>query len=388
MISNLVLKVASRCNLNCSYCYMYNLGDTTYMNQPKFMSDEVVDLVIMRTKQYLISMKQSRFQFIFHGGEPLLVPKKWYVKFVNKVKKELMEYDIIFALQTNGVLYNEEWAKCLDSLNISVGFSWDGPESIHNKFRLYHNGNESYNDVINGMLIHKKMFGRVGGLSVLNAEVSAKDYYQNIKEIGIDAISILFPYYHHDMKNEYHKFIYTTDNPIFGYWLCELFDLWWSDSNQNKPDVLLFREFLALLCGFKVASESFGDEEGNVLVIETNGDIETSAALKSISNGFTKENNNLQQCSLKNALESPLVQLAYKSHKNLCETCLNCSISNICGGGRINQRFSKENNFNNPSIYCNDIKLIVSHIQNKVFSLLDEDELTNLNLSKLVYGEF
>ena len=42
----LVLKVASRCNLNCSYCFMYNLGDTTYKKQPKFMSDTTVDNIL------------------------------------------------------------------------------------------------------------------------------------------------------------------------------------------------------------------------------------------------------------------------------------------------------------------------------------------------------
>jgi MoaA/NifB/PqqE/SkfB family radical SAM enzyme len=26
-IEAIVLKIASRCNLNCSYCYMYNAGD-------------------------------------------------------------------------------------------------------------------------------------------------------------------------------------------------------------------------------------------------------------------------------------------------------------------------------------------------------------------------
>ena len=36
-----VLKIAERCNLNCSYCYMYNKGDLSYLRRPKFMSSEV-----------------------------------------------------------------------------------------------------------------------------------------------------------------------------------------------------------------------------------------------------------------------------------------------------------------------------------------------------------
>ena len=40
--TNLVVKVASRCNLNCTYCYVYNMGDNSYKLQPKFMSIETI----------------------------------------------------------------------------------------------------------------------------------------------------------------------------------------------------------------------------------------------------------------------------------------------------------------------------------------------------------
>ncbi|HEY1202986.1 MAG TPA: hypothetical protein VGE79_18505 [Niastella sp.] len=68
----LVLKVASRCILNCTYCYMYNLGDTTYMKQPKVMSDDVVDSLITRVKKHCHMHGIDVFDFNFHGGEPLL----------------------------------------------------------------------------------------------------------------------------------------------------------------------------------------------------------------------------------------------------------------------------------------------------------------------------
>ena len=32
-----VLKVVSRCNLNCSYCYVYNKGDSTWRTRPVLM---------------------------------------------------------------------------------------------------------------------------------------------------------------------------------------------------------------------------------------------------------------------------------------------------------------------------------------------------------------
>ena len=52
---SLVIKVASRCNLNCSYCYVYNKGDSGYKTQPKVMSPLVVDQVIHAVKAYVIA---------------------------------------------------------------------------------------------------------------------------------------------------------------------------------------------------------------------------------------------------------------------------------------------------------------------------------------------
>ena len=34
----LVVKSTERCNLNCSYCYMYNGGDQSYLSRPPVMS--------------------------------------------------------------------------------------------------------------------------------------------------------------------------------------------------------------------------------------------------------------------------------------------------------------------------------------------------------------
>ncbi len=38
-----VLKIESRCNLNCDYCYVYNMGDESWRDQPSSMSLDVVD---------------------------------------------------------------------------------------------------------------------------------------------------------------------------------------------------------------------------------------------------------------------------------------------------------------------------------------------------------
>ena len=36
--NTLIVKFASPCNLNCTYCYEYNTGDDSWKKKPKFIS--------------------------------------------------------------------------------------------------------------------------------------------------------------------------------------------------------------------------------------------------------------------------------------------------------------------------------------------------------------
>ncbi|WP_431243753.1 4Fe-4S cluster-binding domain-containing protein [Flavobacterium sp. P21] len=85
--SNLVIKVASLCNLNCNYCYVYNMGDKSYKKQPKFMSQEIVEAILTKVKKNCLENNLESFLIIFHGGEPLLTGIDFYVNFINTEKK-------------------------------------------------------------------------------------------------------------------------------------------------------------------------------------------------------------------------------------------------------------------------------------------------------------
>ena len=39
-ITSFLVKIASRCNLACDYCYIYEHADQSWRSQPPFMSDQ------------------------------------------------------------------------------------------------------------------------------------------------------------------------------------------------------------------------------------------------------------------------------------------------------------------------------------------------------------
>ena len=158
--TNLVVKVASRCNLNCTYCYVYNMGDNSYKLQPKFMSIETIKKIFERIKSHCLNNGLKDFLIIFHGGEPLLAGLDFYKNFI-EIGKSVLKNDITidYGMQTNGVLLDYNLAVELKKLKIQVGISIDGTEGSNNKNRIYHNNKGSYTEIINGFNIIKEVYG-------------------------------------------------------------------------------------------------------------------------------------------------------------------------------------------------------------------------------------
>src|ERR1043165_1703122 len=73
-LDTVLLKVTSRCNINCSYCYVYNQGDTAWRRMPKHMSPPIVGDVVRQLSMHLKD-QQHPFAVVLHGGEPLLLPR-------------------------------------------------------------------------------------------------------------------------------------------------------------------------------------------------------------------------------------------------------------------------------------------------------------------------
>jgi uncharacterized protein len=72
-ISGFVIKVASRCNLNCSYCYEYNMGDSSWKKMPKYMEEELFSKTLHRIKSHCDAHQFDNISISLHGGEPLLI---------------------------------------------------------------------------------------------------------------------------------------------------------------------------------------------------------------------------------------------------------------------------------------------------------------------------
>jgi uncharacterized protein len=120
--STFVVKVASRCNLNCSYCYMYNLADQTYRGQPAVMSRAVTAMMARRIATHASRHCLPWVHVILHGGEPLLMGRRRLASWVAQVRENLEGHTVpYFSIQSNGTLIDADWIDLLADISVTIG---------------------------------------------------------------------------------------------------------------------------------------------------------------------------------------------------------------------------------------------------------------------------
>lgn len=122
-----IIKVAQTCNLNCHYCYVYNMGDDSWNTRPKLISPKTISALANRIKEHCDKHHIPKFHVELHGGEPLLIGIRRMRSLLENIISVVGRERIKFSIQTNGLLINEMWVDLFYEFQINVGISLDGP---------------------------------------------------------------------------------------------------------------------------------------------------------------------------------------------------------------------------------------------------------------------
>ena len=168
--------------------------------------------------------------------------------------------------------------------------------------------------------------------------------------------------------------------PDVGNWLIKIFDLWYEDKDMNKIKIDPFIDIINLIFGNEdFGNEAFGRHTNGTLVIETDGSIELVDTLKICENGITKVNFNIFDNNLNDIYSNDLAKIFYYGNEILCNKCKQCFLSEVCGGGYIAHRYAGNSHFNHPTVYCKDMAILITHIQNRIFDDLPEKLKPKIN---------
>lgn len=359
-IDQIVLKVAALCNLNCRYCYIYNHEDTGWRARPEFISDEVFDCAMTVIREYCARRENHRIALLFHGGEPTLIGAARFKDLATRARTLLGSALASLAIQTNATLLTEEWIEVLKQCEVRVGVSFDGPPEIHDAARVNHAGHGSYSATVRGLNRLREAGLCPGILSVINPGTPGLAAYRHFRSLGIEGMNFLLPDVSHDNKQRFYGKFGAT--PVADF-LMPIFDAWY---DEDDPNVLVSPLWwlLQAMMGGAGGSDAFGNPLQSYVVIETDGAIEPLDALRVCADGITR--NTL--CVLTHGLDdlpegSPLLHRAVHEGFALCSRCLRCPEQTVCGGGYLPHRYSRARQFDNPSVWCEDILKLLAHIR-------------------------
>ena len=135
------------CNLDCKYCFFLS-KEMLYPGDRFRMSDELLETYI---RQLLEMQPLGDVNVAWQGGEPTLMGIDFFRRAVEHVERHRKAgQNIQHTIQTNGTLLDDEWCAFFKLHNVLVGLSVDGPQPMHDAYRVNKRGVGSFSDVMQG----------------------------------------------------------------------------------------------------------------------------------------------------------------------------------------------------------------------------------------------
>lgn len=137
------------CNLDCSYCFFLS-KQMLYPGSRFRMADELLETYI---RQLIESHARAPVvEVAWQGGEPTLMGVDFFRRSVALADRYLRPGQRAeYTIQTNGTRLDAEWAAFLKEHDFLVGISIDGPQKIHDAYRVTRGGRGSFEQVMRGL---------------------------------------------------------------------------------------------------------------------------------------------------------------------------------------------------------------------------------------------
>lgn len=355
-VTFVLVKLASRCNIKCTYCYWFR--DADVYKKPAVLTPEAEDAFCERLEQHIDEFGLDHFLLIFHGGEPLLFPKHRFVSFQEKLVgiEQRTGCGIGRGVCTNAILIDQEWARILKSYDVTVSVSIDGPPEIHDKHRLDFKGKGTLAETLRGIDFLRAEGIEPGLISVCNPDTDPEQILAYVVEkLGIKQFDILPPDATH-----------AENPPPISDYFVKLFDVWYDRYASQGVRIRILDSMIHGLAGNFSVSDSVGLGPTDTVTLMPDGALEPLDVLRIAGDGTTKTDITVFKNAIQDIQNDPRWREAFHASLQLCDTCTSCEFLDSCGGGHVAHRWSNERRFDNPSVYCDSWKRIFGHVWDRI----------------------
>lgn len=356
-----IVKIHSRCDLSCDYCYMYEMADQSWRTRPRRMSAGIAKFTADRIGEHARAHRMPDIVLILHGGEPLLAGHDLISYLVNATRESAGPNVRVDArIQTNAVGLDDSYLRLFRELGIRVGVSLDGTAEAHNRHRRFASGRGSYAAVATALdkLRHDSYRDLFSGLlCTIDLQNEPVATYEALATFDPPRIDFLLPHGTWDAPPPGRGA--DPSDTAYGDWLIAVFDNWYP---APRIGIRLFEEIMRLIWDGTSSGEAVGLSPARLVVIETDGSIEQVDTLKAVYPGAPVTGLHVARDPLDSALLQPGVVARQLGDIALADQCRACPIHRICGGGMYPHRYRSGTGFANPSVYCPDLMRLIGHI--------------------------
>ncbi|MEV7584027.1 radical SAM/SPASM protein FxsBH, inactivated beta-hydroxylase extension form [Streptomyces erythrochromogenes] len=359
----IVLKVHSRCDLACDHCYVYEHADQSWRARPKVISPEVISRTASRLAEHARDHALPSVTVILHGGEPLLAGTARLRLVCEEFGRALSGIAALdLRIHTNGLQLSTRYLDLFAEFGVRVGISLDGDRAANDRHRRFADGRTSHPLVLAAVALlrsapYRHLYqGLLCTVDVANDPVAVLDALVELEPPRVD---FLLPHA-------------TWETPpvrpdgapdAYARWLLRIFDHW---ERLGRPvPVRLFESLLSTLRGGPSLTESLGLAPTDLVVVETDGTLEQVDSLKSAFEGAAATGFNVFDHSFDRVAAHPGVRARQLGLAGVSDPCRRCPVVRSCGGGLYTHRYRDRNGFDNPSVYCTDLRELVDGVEGR-----------------------
>ncbi|MCT4686040.1 anaerobic sulfatase maturase [Vallitalea sp.] len=349
-LTTLIKPASGNCNLRCKYCFYYDVMNSREVKNYGIMTEETLEQLVKKAFEFA----EGQVTFAFQGGEPTMASLDFFKKLIIFEKKyNTNNIKVNNALQTNGIVIDEEWATFFHDNNFLIGISMDGYKDIHNYYRIYPNGEGTFNRILKTTKLFDKYDVMYNILCVVNKHIAkhGRKVYNFYKKQGfkyLQFIPCLDEIGEEPGKNPYS--LTPKDYEIF---LKNIFDLWYEDFvSGNGISIRMFDNIVQIIMGYEPESCDMRGHCSVNAVIEADGSV------------YPCDFYVLDEWKLGNVVDVGLDEI-FKSERavkflkesiNTDPECQNCEFYRICRGGCKRHKEPKIEGKYTKNYFCNAYK--------------------------------
>lgn len=359
-LSQFIIKVHGRCDLACDHCYVYEHADQSWRAKNKIMTLETLRSTAYRIAEHAATHRLPEAKVILHGGEPLLAGPASMRAMLTSLRETIAPVTKLrIGMQTNAVRLSPKFCDLFAEFDVRIGVSLDGHREANDLHRRFANGASSYDSVLKSLeLLRRPEYHRLyaGLLCTIDIRNDPIRVYEALLAQQPPRIDFLLPHATWEQPP-----LRIGDDPTpYATWLGRIYRRWLHDGQPVR--VKIFESIAASANGLESGTEQFGVSPVDIAVVETNGEWEQADSLKTAFDGAPATGLNVFANSVDEVAALPEVRRRQSGIDGLSAACRSCEVVEQCGGGLFAHRYRAENGFDNPSVYCSDLKEFVSMI--------------------------